>query len=112
MPVVERKSVKIALVNTPLPPRIFMHSQSPPLGLAYMAALLEKNEYEVTVVDCPPLNMDHTGLKREVVSFEPDIVGITSVTITFPSALQAARIVKENCPRRARMADCFEDVLS
>ena len=29
---------------------------------------------------------------------EPDIVGISSVTVTFPSAIQAARVVKESCP--------------
>jgi anaerobic magnesium-protoporphyrin IX monomethyl ester cyclase len=96
---VERKSVKIALVNPPPQPGAFVHYQSPLIGLAYLAAVLEKNGYEVTVADCPPLNMTYEGLKREVVSLEPDIVGITSVTVTFSSALQAARVIKEVYPR-------------
>ena len=99
MPVEERKSAKITLVNPPLPPKAFLHPQFPLIGLAYMAATLEKNGYEVTVVDCPPLNMTHEGLKQEIVRLEPDIVGITSMTVTFQSALQAARVTKESYPR-------------
>ena len=95
----ERKSVKIALVNPPPPLGAFVHYQNPLIGLAYMAAVLEKNGYEVTVVDCPPLNMTYEGLTREIFRLEPDIVGISSVTVTFSSALQAARVIKESYPQ-------------
>ncbi|UCD26566.1 MAG: cobalamin-dependent protein, partial [Candidatus Bathyarchaeota archaeon] len=94
----ERKSTKIALVNPPLPPKSHLHPQFPLIGLAYMAATLEKNGYEVTVVDSPALNMTHEDLREEIVSLQPDIVGVTSMTVTFPSALQAARVIKESCP--------------
>ena len=76
-----------------------MHPPSVPIGLVYLAAVVEKRGYTVKVVDCLPLNMDHDALKREIVSFKPDIVGITSVTSTFPSALQAAHVIKESCPK-------------
>ena len=91
--------VRIALVNPPLLPEVFRHPLSLPLGIAYLAAVLENDEHEVKVVDCPPLSMNHDRLKREIASFEPDIVGITSVAVTFPSALQAAHIAKETCPQ-------------
>ena len=100
MPMGERKGVKIALVSPPPPsPEAFVHYQNPLVGLAYMTAVLEKNGYEVTVVDCPPLNMTHEDLKQKIVRLEPDIIGITSVTVTFPSALKAARVIRESCPR-------------
>ena len=95
---VERKTVKIALVNPPPPVGAFVHYQSPLIGLAYMAAFLEKNGFKVKVVDCPPLKINYEGLKREIVSFKPEIVGITSVTVTFPSALQSACAIKEAYP--------------
>ena len=95
----ERKNDRIALVNPPPPLEAFVHYQNPLIGLAYMAAVLDKNGYKVTVIDCPPLNMTYEGLKREIARFEPDIVGITSVTVTFSSALQAAHVTKESCPR-------------
>jgi anaerobic magnesium-protoporphyrin IX monomethyl ester cyclase len=95
----EEKELKIALVNPPPPsPEAFVHYQNPPVGLAYMAAVLEKNGYEVAVLDCPPFNMTHEGLKQEIHRLKPNIVGITSVTATFPSALLAARVAKETCP--------------
>ena len=64
-----------------------------------MAAILEKHGHEVTVIDCPALNFTHEDLKREIAKSQPDIVGISSVTVTFPSALQAAVVAKEACPR-------------
>jgi anaerobic magnesium-protoporphyrin IX monomethyl ester cyclase len=99
MPMPERKGVKIVLVNPPPNPEAFVDYQNPLIGLAYIAAVLEKNGYKVAVVDCPPLNMTHEGLRREIARLEPDIVGITSVTATFPSVLQAAHAIKESYPR-------------
>jgi radical SAM superfamily enzyme YgiQ (UPF0313 family) len=42
--------------------------------------------------------MDFDKMRREVVSFMPDIIGITSLTATFSSALQTAHVLKESCP--------------
>lgn len=92
------KNVKIALVNPPLFPGVARHPTGVPIGLAYLAAVAEKNGYTVKVVDCLPLDMDFNEMKREVASFKPDIIGITSMTVTFPSALQAAHVLKESCP--------------
>ena len=88
---VDQKNLRIALVNPPPPLGAYVHYQSPLIGLAYIAAVLEKNGYEVKVIDCPPLKMTYESLKREIVHFKPDVVGITSVTVTLSSALQAAR---------------------
>ncbi len=90
------KSVKVALVNPPPPLGAFVHYQSPLIGIAYIAAVLEKSGCHVTVIDCPPLNLTYEDLKRKIAHFKPDIVGITSVTVTFSSAVQAARAIKES----------------
>ena len=37
--------------------------------------------------------------QREIARFQPDIVGITSVTATFASALKVAQTAKETCPK-------------
>jgi anaerobic magnesium-protoporphyrin IX monomethyl ester cyclase len=95
----KRNGVKIALVSPPPPLGAHVDYQNPLIGLATMAAVLEKNGYEVAVVDCPRLHMTHEDLKREIVRLEPDIVGITCVTATFPSALQVARVIKESNSR-------------
>jgi radical SAM superfamily enzyme YgiQ (UPF0313 family) len=64
-----------------------------------ISAVLEKKRFAVTVIDCPLLNMNYEGLKQEISRFKPDIVGITSVTVTFSSAVQAAHAAKEVYPQ-------------
>ena len=96
----EKKRAKILLVNPPIPPKTYMHTTLFPLiGLAYLAAILDKHGHEVTVIDCPALKLTHEDLKREIAKLQPDIVGITSVTVNSSSALQAAVVAKEACPR-------------
>jgi anaerobic magnesium-protoporphyrin IX monomethyl ester cyclase len=95
---VEKKSAKILFVNPPVPPKTYLHSLFPLTGLAYMAAILDKNGHEVTVIDCPAQKMTHEDLKREIAKLQPDIVGITACTCTFPSVLQSASASKEAYP--------------
>jgi anaerobic magnesium-protoporphyrin IX monomethyl ester cyclase len=92
------KNLKIALINPPLFPGTHRHPPNVPIGLAYLAAVAEKSGHEVKVVDCLPVDMDFAELNKEVSSFNPDIIGITAMTATSPSALKAAQILKESCP--------------
>jgi radical SAM superfamily enzyme YgiQ (UPF0313 family) len=95
----QKNTVKIALVNPPPPKGAFVHYQSPLIGVAYIAAVLQQKGYEVTVIDCPPLGITYEGLQQQITSFMPDIVGITSVTVTFSSAAQAAKTIKQAYPK-------------
>ena len=63
-----------------------------------MAAVLEKNEDEVEVIDCEALAIDHKKLRAKLASLEPNMVGITSTTPTIQSALLSARMAKEAHP--------------
>ena len=67
----EKKSAKVVLVNPPPPTGAFVHYQNPLIGLAYMAAVLEKNGHRVTVVDCPPLNINYDRLRNEIIRLIP-----------------------------------------
>jgi radical SAM superfamily enzyme YgiQ (UPF0313 family) len=92
------KATKIALVNTPLLKGTVHHQLFPPIGLAYLAAVLEQNGYEIRIMDCPVCEMDHEKLKADLASFEPTLIGISSMTPTIESALKSARVAKEVCP--------------
>jgi|MudIll2142460700_1097286.scaffolds.fasta_scaffold04773_3 radical SAM superfamily enzyme YgiQ (UPF0313 family) len=92
------KKAKVALVTTPLLENVAHHPLFPPLGLAYMAAVLEQNNFEVKIIDCPVCQIDHEKLKAELASYSPDIVGIGSMTPTIVSALKSAQVAKEACP--------------
>lgn len=92
------KTVRVALINPPLSRRGYRHQPYLPIGLAYLAAVLEKNEHEVEVIDCPALRIDHEKLKTKIASIKPEMVGITSMTPTIHSVFTTSHIIKEACP--------------
>ena len=66
----------VALVNPPYPKEasqsIFL-----PLGLGYLAAVLEQEGYQVSVVDCQITRPDPKTLEEKFRSLKPDIIGTT-----------------------------------
>ncbi|MDR0881675.1 MAG: B12-binding domain-containing radical SAM protein [Candidatus Adiutrix sp.] len=73
----------------------------PPLGLAYLSAYLKDRGQEVTVIDMQGLMMNTEDLAQRLVESPADLVGITSMTTTFPAALRAARLVRAKLPQAA-----------
>jgi anaerobic magnesium-protoporphyrin IX monomethyl ester cyclase len=88
----------VTLVNPPYPSGSHQHPPFTPLGLGYLAAVLEKNQYEVDVIDCQALRCSFDEFRSEISKRQPDIVGMTSTTLTYKSALRIAKIVREVCP--------------
>jgi len=72
--------------------------RAPPLGLAWIGAVLEQEGHKVKIVDSPTLGLSEEDFLREVKSFSPDIVGITSITPTILRAYRAVEMLKENLP--------------
>jgi anaerobic magnesium-protoporphyrin IX monomethyl ester cyclase len=89
----------VTLVNPPYPRGSFLHPPFPSLGLGYLAAVLEKNQFEVDLIDCQTSRFTHEEFRNEISKRQPDIVGITSAILTYKSALQIAKIAKEVCPK-------------
>jgi len=67
----------------------------PPLGLAYIAALLEQNGLEVGIIDAPTQNMSSSDVLSEIKRRAPDIVGISVLTPNAHRGLAIAREVKD-----------------
>jgi len=89
--------VHVTLVN---PPQISGAPESSfiPLGIGYLAAVLEKNQYEVDVIDCQVLKPTQRELEGELVRLQPDVVGVTSTTLTYKAAFEIVKTAKEACP--------------
>jgi radical SAM superfamily enzyme YgiQ (UPF0313 family) len=71
----------------------------PPLGLAYIASMLRQS-HEVKIIDSNILNYTIGDVERELRSFNPDVVGITSVTPSIYEAYkvaETAKKVREDC---------------
>ncbi len=88
----------VTLVNPPSPKGAAVHLPLAVLGLGYLAAVLEKNHYEVDVVDYPSLRFSYDEFKTEIAKRQPTIVGVTSTTLTYKSALRVIKIAKETLP--------------
>ena len=100
MPIGETRRLKIALISPPPASQwAFVDYQYPLIGLAYLAAVLEKEGHRVMVIDCPPQHLTYKHIDQEIGRFQPDIVGITSVTATFTSALKVAQNAKQTYPQ-------------
>ena len=88
----------VTLVNPPSPGGSTGHWSIALLGLGYLAAVLEKDGYEVDVIDCQALNISFETVKNELQKRQPDVVGLTATTVTYNSALRVIRDAKEVCP--------------
>lgn len=91
---------KILLINPPcinLYPgaRAFI-SKHPPLGLAYLASFLEKNNIEVEIYDSFAEDASMKDVEKRIIATDADIIGLTSVTATIREAIQIATIAKKH----------------
>jgi anaerobic magnesium-protoporphyrin IX monomethyl ester cyclase len=90
---------RVTLVNPPYPLSPHKHMPFPQLGLGYLAAVLEKNGYEVDVIDCQALFIHYDEYKKKISKSKPDLVGFTSITLTYKSALHLVKLTKEIHPK-------------
>ncbi len=83
-------------INTRLPESLNRaQGMYPPLGISYIAAVLEKAGHETRILDSQALNLTTEETKKEIEKYMPDIVGINCMTPNVRGALEAARLAKE-----------------
>ncbi len=66
-----------------------------PLGLAYLASVIEEEGHRVRVIDAPTLGYDMRNVEEEVRGFRPELVGITSTTAAIYDAYRVAELTKQ-----------------
>ncbi len=67
----------------------------PPLGLGYIAAVLERDGHELKILDFgldPQVPLEDKV--RQVMAFDPQLVGITAMTSLYHSVLETATLLK------------------
>jgi anaerobic magnesium-protoporphyrin IX monomethyl ester cyclase len=84
--------MKVVLIQ---PPSVNQFLKVPPLGLAYIAAVLKKNSIETKIIDLTVESIDPIAyLSKE----EPDIIGISSIVTNAHQALELAEQTKKVLP--------------
>ncbi|MGZ7118211.1 MAG: B12-binding domain-containing radical SAM protein [Methanobacterium sp.] len=91
--------MKVLLINPPdtASKYKFIGLVAPPLGIGYIAAVLEENDIDVKIIDGSALEMTWEELEKEIHNYSPDIIGVTAVTPTITQALKSAQIAKNTC---------------
>jgi anaerobic magnesium-protoporphyrin IX monomethyl ester cyclase len=84
------KTMKILMLNTPFLPKFTRASRSPavaksntlyyPIWLAYATGVLEKEGYEVKLIDAPAMEWDKEKVYDFAKSYSPDLVVVDTTT--------------------------------
>ena len=88
---------RVTLVNPPYP-KGAPQSLFLPMGLSYLAAVLEQNQYEVNVLDLQITNPTPQQLESELSKTNADMVGVTTSTLTYWPAVEVVKAAKKVLP--------------
>jgi anaerobic magnesium-protoporphyrin IX monomethyl ester cyclase len=91
----------LILLMTTAPPSNapwYQGKKQPPLGLSYVAASLEKADFQVEMLDNYMLNRPIEEVIQLVSRLNPEIVGITCGSATFRRCLETVHAVKKTLP--------------
>jgi len=97
--------MKIALIQYPLGHKKFSENLkvideefclAPPIGLAYVAAILEKHGHKVIIVDANALKLTKDKVLGVISEFSPDIICFRADTYWFHRTREWAEYFKEN----------------
>lgn len=96
------KKTRLAIVIPSLGLRgvkdVGMKESLPHIGVAYLAANLDREIVDVIIIDCPATGTTLKELLSALAAFQPDIVGFTAMTYHILDAWVTARKVKETMP--------------
>jgi len=87
--------MKVVIIASPYPLEEY---PSPPLGITYVAAAFEAAGAEVRIIDYIVSQFTPEKLESQLQAFQPDAVGISSVTMNFPMAVEIISTVKKIDP--------------
>ncbi len=78
-------------------------STMPPLGILYVAAVLERADHEVRVTAAEVLGLDYRSISREVAEFDAPLLGLTITTENRFDVFQLAAALKKDHPEKIIM---------
>ena len=89
---------RITLVNPPYPAGSHQHPPFMPLGIGYLGAVLEKNHFEVKVIDCQAQKISHDQFKEVIAKIQTGHSWRHLHDFTYKSALKIVKSTKEALP--------------
>jgi radical SAM superfamily enzyme YgiQ (UPF0313 family) len=87
--------MKVTLVNSQV---LDGNNVVPPLGLMYVAAVLEKAGHALQIYDADPEY--HDTIVQEIKEFDPDLIGLGFLTVGYQRALNLMNKMKKEMPEK------------
>ncbi|OVE82691.1 hypothetical protein BVY03_00330 [bacterium K02(2017)] len=103
------KPMKILLINPPREheikaptPEVLEKNRgfNPPLGLLFIAAILEKQNHQVNVIDCQVEEYNYQQIDDLVKAQDYDLLGLTVMTFSLVDSLMISSIAKKHHPQK------------
>lgn len=89
--------MKILLIVTPFKPSPWA-GKIIPFGIVYLATVLDKAGYKVSVIDYQTFPMRRSHLRDDLLKEKPDIVGVSATTYSRFQAIEIINTVKKVLP--------------
>ncbi len=90
-------NMNVLLINPPARTKTSEPIIVPPLGLLYLASMLEKEVIPVSILDAFALGMKWEEYEKELKAIQPDIIGISSMTPIIDIYERAIKIARKYC---------------
>ena len=81
-----------------VPPYALEEYPLPPLSLSYLSGSLLAHGFEVEILDLLTSKASAAKIRRKLEQYQPQLVGTTCVTMTFPAAARILKVCKEFDP--------------
>src|SRR3990167_8991303 len=100
------KDFRVMLINPPVSFDCFygewdlsdVKSSSPPIGILSLASMIRKYGYNVRILDAHAEGLTIEQIIEEVGRFQPQVVGLTAMTVMISASAQIAEAVKKSNP--------------
>lgn len=94
----ENKKMKVLLINPNFRRKIGesdrIFTTLPPIGLAYIAAVLKKENIDVKLLDMNALNLNINSVLNYISDYSPNLVGLTATTPTISEVFEISKAIK------------------
>jgi len=71
----------------------------PPLGLCYLAGVLQKANLKVNIIDANLLSKPYEGIREQIKKLQPEVIGIYATTLGIEAAEDLAKGIKQDFPK-------------
>lgn len=88
--------MKVLLIQPPPSKIVKEDIVVPPLGIAYLAAVIEKEGHSVSIIDAFAEGLDVYSLEDRIKRTAPDLVGLTGMTPVIDNAFKTANICRKH----------------